>query len=326
MIDTKQFYKKNTELDNYQMKPYYLNGLGLIYPILLNDYNDFAQLFSKYMLVDIKGLNRLKKQQWEKDLLNKKIEIGTRFVKLKEDNLYDYLVNSIFDFDKKLKFIKSQKENAENIIKDIPKDNIEKYIDLDTYNQLQMIVSMSMSGNIVEEELCKMFTLICRNKVKFNYDIKIFYILNNNNIIGEINKDNFDNFRDIVMKQNLLFSPRIADNLDSQRSIDREREILSRNGIEASLESMLAFVSDGNYIDISNITYYRFKADFEMKQRKMNIYISSIYNANGCRTKDDKPIPIPNVADSFEMKINPYTRDAKIVDQKEINKYLIKSN
>lgn len=326
MIDTSKYYKENNSLDDYFMKPTYADGIGLIYPILLKDYDDFKKLFDEYLLLDIKKLNNLKKQNLEMQKNQGLVPFNTKFEKIPYDNLYDFTVSKINEIneviDKNSQIFEEYKEKLKQqnkLLKFLDEKTKEEIINNESYKANLKIIEegLKIPNNTFQENLCKLFEYCLRCKVKFKNNE--FFMYKDNEVIGSINKDNLDMFRKIVMYQNLIFEPRVASNLRSQYYIDKEISLLFKDSREVSLESMIAFISSsGNNIDIDNITYYRFKADYEMELRKLNYITFAMYRANGCKDSNGNSLPMPSITEPLSVHINPYTKNAKIIEEKPI--------
>ena len=121
------------------------------------------------------------------------------------------------------------------------------------------------------------------------------------------------------MEQNVLHEPRVGGNLQSQKYIDRELEVLYGDS-ESSVESMVAFVSSNNSRDISDYTYYRLRADFVMEMRKLDYTVTNNYNANGCKTKDGSNISVPSITEPLGLDVNPYIKNAKSISENDMNR------
>lgn len=301
------------ELNNYLMKPTYLKDLA-IYPIKLMEYENFKLLANQYLLLDIPQLNNKRKQE--------------RLPKLEQDNLFDYLVYLMEESKDKTNEMRRHIKIARNQPKEVIKKQIEENPELqgfiDNLDLLEQLYSKSM-----EEQLCKLISMTVKKKVSFiNGIYKAFAIYDidekasQEKIKWVINKDNFYDYRKIVMEQNCLFTPRISSNKRSQEILDREAKKIFGDE-ESSLESIVAFVSL-EYVgkDISEYTYYRVMADYKMAIKKLGYFASTIYRANGCKAKDDKEIEIPNLSEDLGMLDNPFNKLLRQAKETELDKKL----
>ena len=81
------------------------------------------------------------------------------------------------------------------------------------------------------EEFCELIELSVRKKVIYNPQLKSFEIYSDDNELESvINKLNFNEFREIVMNQNLLYEPIIAPTKQAQKYIDAK--LSNTNGVE----------------------------------------------------------------------------------------------
>ena len=314
MISEKD-YKVNSPLDNYFMKPYYLNRLGLVYPISLYEYDDFSPLASEFILLDMPKRNNLAKQQFEKAKIEGIIDCSIKFEPLEQTHLFDWITSSIEHNKEQEEVYKEIKEKT----KGLPQEQIEEVIK-ENENCRELIVrALNYSGKSVKDYICELISMTVKHEVVYEYVTKCFCIIKDNKIIGVLDRDNFYEYRKVVMEQNVLHEPRVGGNVQSQEYIDRELKVLYGDN-ESSVESMVAFVSSSNSRDISDYTYYRLKADFIMEMRKLDYSVTNNYNANGCKTKDGGSISVPSITEPLGLDVNPYTKNAKRVSEKDMNR------
>ena len=301
------------KLNNYFMKPTYLKDLA-IYPIELMEYENFKLLANQYLLLDIPQLNNKRKQE--------------RLPKLEQDNLFDYLIDAMEESKDKINEMNRQIKKVRSLPREVIKEQIKENPELkgfvDNLDLLEQLYSKSM-----EEQLCELISMTVKKKVTFiNGIYKAFVIYDIDEKIGEekikwvINKDNFYDYRKIVMEQNCLFTPRISSNKRSQEILDREAKKIFGDE-ESSLESIVAFVSlEYAGKDISEYTYYRVMADYKMAIKKLGYFASTIYRANGCKAKGDKEIEIPNLSEDLGMLDNPFNKLLRQAKETELDKKL----
>ena len=129
-------------------------------------------------------------------------------------------------------------------------------------------------------------------------------------LIGEekdsryLTRDNFDRYREVVMRQNLLFEPLVAPNEFSQKTIDDAILKMSRRAPESDLETMLALVSVVKGISpeqFKTYSYYQLRADYEISQRLEHNRFIHLYRSQGAKTE-----PV-NLSAKLEMLENPYS-------------------
>lgn len=296
--------KDNWELDNYFMNPAYVKNIGLVYPINLKNYNEFIKLANEYILLDVKKKNNLIQQLHEKAILNGEVDRKSKPKLIDCDNIFDWYVSQIISIDKSLldsdvKYIVKIKERLDKL-----KEEDRQVILLENpeiSNMLDTLESNKIAFNQVKEQLCELFKYTVHHEVVFNFELKRFDILCNNELYGFVDRDNFYEYRDMIMEQNIIHEPRIAPNLRSQEEIDKALKQRFSDG-ETSLESMVAIADIG----FEDITYYRLYVEFTSKIRELDYIGAVIYRANGCKMDGDKEIPIPNLSEPFSFKNNPY--------------------
>jgi hypothetical protein len=171
------------DLDDYFMKPYFINSIGDIYPVNIFNYERFRELASKYIVQGITTLHNLYKVSKDIDPLNYFVDMGLRM-------------------DKEISYL----ESLHNYI---PQNEDEKN-KLCEPNQLYELYK---SGNIIVysiKELEELFSIILQKEVKFycllEDPLKNYYFGVNNEQVY-ITKDNFNELREVVMWQNILFEP-----------------------------------------------------------------------------------------------------------------------
>lgn len=170
------------------------------------------------------------------------------------------------------------------------------------------------------ESFKRLVEMTTRKAVRFMFD-KVskewFFFLEEKDDGLQINRDNFDTFRQIVMRQNLLFEPLVAPNELGQQAIDEAIERMNRRGSPVDLESMLAVVSMVKGIlphQLTDYSYYQLRADYEVFQRIESNRIIHLYRCQGGKG-DDIEMVAP-----LSIHENPYGFDrlfSKVDAQKE---------
>jgi hypothetical protein len=270
------------------------NGL-ILYPISIYDYNYFKQLAMGYIVLDVASKNNLARQEFIKNRRSGLIPRTQKYKKLIYKNLFDLLI-LLIENDSKIKMIKENKEDTIKM-RELYKDNeqVINFINMAEKSQYQDILN----------GILKLFYMVTNIVPKYINEEFIFDI--DNDI--KINRDNFYEFRDIVMKQNLLFEPRVAPDPESQAIIDRELERKNGSG-EFDIEAVISFVSTNcGGADLSNCTYYRLMCDYSAILRSKGYDTTSVYRANGCKMEGDRDIPYPDISEHLPIKDNPYSRE-----------------
>jgi hypothetical protein len=301
---------RNSRFNNYFMKPTIMSNGLILYPINIYDYEEFRPLAVSNIVLDMKSINNSNKQEFVK---NRKLGIIPKnqgFVPSPFDNLFDYIVNNIKINEEEIKQIKSI-ENLSNEEKELLKLNCEK-------NPLIMqllYMADNKSYRNLKGELIEIFKFVTKGTVMFAGEEFLICV---DKETFTIDRDNFYEFRQIVMEQNLLHEPLVAPDEQSQKMIDRE--ITRRtNDNESDLEAIISFVCVNSHADVSNYTYYRLMADYITILRTMNYQFTTIYRANGCKAKDDKEIEYPDITEHLSIKDNPYSQES-IYKQSKLTK------
>lgn len=316
---SEKYFKVNNQLDTYFMKPYYLDRLGLIYSISLYEYDDFSLLAREFILLDMNKRTNLAKQQLEKAKLEGLVDRNTKFEPLEQTHLFDWITFIIEQ--NRIQVDKFAEINEK--FKGLSQSEIEEILQGNEEFRNFVTLALASDGKTIESSITKMISMTVKNEVIYEKVTKCFCIIENSEIIGVLDKDNFYEYRKIVMLQNILHEPRVGGNLQSQKYIDKELKALYGDS-ESSVESMVAFVCSSNSRDISDYTYYRLRADFTMEMRKLDYSVTNNYNANGCKTQDGDSISVPSITEPLGLDVNPYNKNAKEISEEELKKTTIK--
>lgn len=101
-----------------------------------------------------------------------------------------------------------------------------------------------------------------------------------------INRDNYEEIREIMKEQSLLHDPLVGKNERSQKVIDQaiEKKMKSMsNGKKSSTEAMLVLNSTMFPVDLETYTYYQLQAQYEILNRKENALAIHIYRSQGAK-------------------------------------------
>lgn len=172
------------------------------------------------------------------------------------------------------------------------------------------ILNGSKEKHIVLTEFERMFSIITREECHMMVNNKkgkwwLEFVENGEKKI--IDSDNFDDIRDVVMRQNLIHEPLIVEDELSQKIIDDGIRALSSGGRSSDLESMIAYVCNLKGINASEMieySYYRLRCDVEMWQRIETNRAIHIYRSQGAK------VNTVNEFKEFECHKNPYSWDA----------------
>ena len=173
-----------------------------------------------------------------------------------------------------------------------------------------------VSGEVIQTEslecesikdLERMFSIVLRKEMKFslNSDSTLWGLKSEDGDF--INRNNYDEIREIIMRQNLLHEPLIVEDEYSQEIIDNGIKAMSKGNGEFSFESMVSYVCCLKGIDskeLDDYSYYRLRCDVEMLQRVETNRAIHIYRSQGAKATTI------NEFKGFECKKNPYSWEA----------------
>jgi hypothetical protein len=172
--------------------------------------------------------------------------------------------------------------------------------DLKLFDLVVLATCQSEFGQLAFDNLIKTFSIILRKNVSFNSDIVSFITEDG----CMINRDNYEEFRKIVMKQNLLFTPKVYKNKITQEWAEKVLKARAKNSLDCTIEDMIstiAVISSKHYTELSTYTIYQIRQEFN-RIMKIESYRSSI----AFRCAGDDKIPIEPYAEKIDMFKNPY--------------------
>lgn len=164
------------------------------------------------------------------------------------------------------------------------------------------------------KNLSELFSLVTHTDVKFisNTEVEGF-ILNYTNIIYI---HNYDELRNIIMKQNLMFEQKIYKNKLIQEWAEKVIKSKQHNSANITIEDLVTTVKvyEGiSYKEIMNYTIYQLYADFYRISKLEKFQQDSLF-----ATVSSKSIDITHFAEKINMFYNPY--DDLFVDSNKLNK------
>lgn len=175
------------------------------------------------------------------------------------------------------------------------------------------------------KKLEEMFSYAFREEVKcfatfvngkFNVDTAFFAVGDFEEKRYVINRNNYEEIREIMMEQAMLHDPLIAKNERSQKIIDAaiEKKIKSNStDKQTSIEAMLVLNSSMFPIDLDTYTYYQLQAQYEIINRKEGALATHIYRSQGMKID---PILLN---EELSIHDNPYSFDKLArVDNKQL--------
>lgn len=270
---------ERNELDNYFMRPQFIEGIGNIYPISIFDYERFSELARKYITQGITTLHNLYK-------VNKKV------------NELDYFVDMGIKMDKEIQYLKSIHEYT-------PQNEDEQ----NKLNELKQLYNLYNSGQVMIysiSELEELFSLLLQKRVIFKCnpnDLQeyVFQIEDENLYIT---RDNFKEFRDIVMWQNLLYEMPTSKDKRINEEIQRTVKSQTKNNKGGDLCAMISSVGIERGLsdeEIFKYTYYRLRFDYEIITRKNYNVFMFMLRSQGCNEAK-----IVELSEQVNLRFNPY--------------------
>ena len=255
-------------LKDYINLPEYMDGIGNIYPVGVLEYERFQELAAKYIVLD-----------------KRQLEIETK-EKIKESTL-EIILGRIECF---------SIANNENILKFLDKNAQEFYHNIKKGMQ-----------NFSIEEFVEVLSMVLKRKDIIYDDENKQFIIGNDIEDNNINKDNFDDFKKVVMRQNLLFAPLYYEDKILQGLLNslRKQKNKNANGEGVSLETILQILSLKKGInpkEFSNYTYYQVMSDFSRLQLVENYEWVKGIQTSGFGSKD---ITIPNIFENINLNKHP---------------------
>lgn len=253
---------------NYFMKPQALEGVGDIYPVKIYAYNEFKELSAKYLLAGRKWLTNICRYSKREYVLDFFVRYALMFQGLR---------SGVIDEDLKGKF------------------NVIDELDMVKYDI---------------NEMCSLFSMTLNTEVNF----ELLEVTNDGVIdyrfrIGEsgnyITKFNYEQYREIVMEQNILFEPLTSPSAKGNEVIQNAIKVLNKNGASIDIVSVCSVVSTYKGVtdkELQDYTYYRLMYDFETINRINNNLIYAMFMAQG-----SKEAQLTYLGEGLDLHKNPYS-------------------
>lgn len=187
----------------------------------------------------------------------------------------------------------------------------EHFIDEVRDMKLLDLIVFGMRETDVCMRLEQLLTLAFRNPVSFAQQGDLYaFILDDDHIItGE----NFDQIRETIMKQNLIFEQKIYKTKLMQEWADKVLQARMKNSIKMEFEDMLSTVSvftGKHYWDLAKYTIYQLRSDFNRINKFKNFDTGVMAAVNGSDKK------IEHFSESLDLNKSPY--DDLFVDDSKL--------
>lgn len=266
-------------LNDYFMLPQYIQGIGNVYPIKISDYELFKKLAGKYFLQGRKWLMNIVKMPKETEILD------------------FFVINA-----KRMEFLSS-------VIVGQPPSNEKDSAIVEKIKEELLIYNSNELIRYSINEIEQIFTMVLREPVSFKSElidgVEDYYFEISNDDNKKINKYNFEKFRSIVMKQNLLFEPMTSPSKIGNDLIQGALEAKAlKNGDSGDLEAICSVVSVAKGIsdeELMGYTYYRLIYDFTTINRIEGNRFSFLLRSQGCEQAE-----ITDLSSVIDLNVNPY--------------------
>jgi hypothetical protein len=276
---------------NYFMRPYFMKSINSnIYPIKNKDYDEFSELANRFLVNDIKNLNNITRIHCDTN--------HEKFQSLPQKSLFEYTINLI----KQYELSKKDLDDKVKFLEGIPKEELNEFLKDNKESAEYVNVIKDYSINGIENGIYTMLEMLLKKKVLLIGNQ--IAILDNGVVTGFINESNFDEFREIVMKNNLLYKPLIGFNKVSNDAIQKVVTSRSEKSKPHSIESILATISVNKNIsdeELQEYTRYRTMADFTTITRQHFNQFYFIMKSVGC-----EGIEINDLSEEMKLYNNPY--------------------
>lgn len=187
--------------------------------------------------------------------------------------------------------------------------------DNEEYKLLDMIVF------VVEEhekykrirDLETLFSLIIKKDIVYygKEDCYFFISTDEKNII---HRENYDEIRKIVMRQNIMFEPRIYKNKIVQEWAELTLQAKMKNQPKITIEDMITTISTftgKHYWDLEKYTIYQIYSEFYRIRKFKNFDGAFMLRSQGA------DVPIEDFGENLELYKNPY--DSIFVDNSKLD-------
>lgn len=209
----------------------------------------------------------------------------------KVGDIYPIRIKDWDEFEKHLNILMLSKKHLEvNSEEDIP--------------LLHRIV-LGYQDDIVNQSLCEIFNLITRTST-FELEVthENYYFINRNKQI--VDSDNYEEIRNIVLRQNLLFEPKVYKTKLMQEWAERVLQARKKNAANITMEDMIttiAVISGKHYKDIAKYSIYQLQSEFQRINKIKQYETISILYANPYAASEVK---LDHFAEYLDMYSDPY--------------------
>lgn len=257
-------------LKDYFAKSEYIDGIGEIYPVNVIEYEEFSKLAQLYIAVDKRALEI----ELDKDL--------------KDVSTLEIILSQIKAFEI------ANDENLLNLLKDE---------EAETFKSLN---NVSYKLNI--EDFIKTLKIVLHKDVIFDEENVRFVIIDEENMLEEreINIQNFDSFKEIVMRQNLLFTPLYYEDPILQgilTNLRKNKKEENNNGFDLEAICQILSIEKGiNPKEFIDYTYYQLIAEYTRLQIIDNYNTARRIQTSGFASEN---LVIPKISEKVNLNKHP---------------------
>ena len=182
-------------------------------------------------------------------------------------------------------------------------EEIKKDFGLEDVSLLELVIlaaSQSADGEESFFNLANIFSFATRKEIKF-IDKDVSFVTDDGMCI---NKFNYDKVREVIMRQNLLFTPKVYKNKKLQEWANKVIQARAKNGIDSTIEDMIstiAVISCKDYERLEEYSIYQVKQEFN-RAMKVEAYRSALaYKLAGA-----EKVELEHYAENIDMFKNPF--------------------
>lgn len=175
------------------------------------------------------------------------------------------------------------------------KKNINKFSEFDSilFGRITKEKSLKKMSDMEEfklkieclKELLKI--VLKNNKVNFVPEKNIFEVKNeDSNIIGVLCAENYELFKKIVMRQNIIFEEKVYSNPIVEQAMKDAREVKERGSGKITIDSIVSTISSvegKHYWDLSKYSYYQILMNYTRIKKIKESETTIIYASNGAK-------------------------------------------
>lgn len=158
------------------------------------------------------------------------------------------------------------------------------------------------------EMMTDLFNLVTRTD-SFKFEVKLFpfqnyYFINDNE--QEINADNYEELRKIILHQNIILEPKVFKSKRVAEWAQKALELKNRNSANVTLEDMITTVSvvkGIHYHELEDYSIYQLKSDFQRINMIKSFESSSNLFGNPYAAAEMK---LTHFAETLDLYADPY--------------------